>query len=449
MIRTLILTSYFLAFAGCTSIGPALQQPAGAGISFPDAYDYRSEVAALSAPEKSWWSEFRSDPLDGLVAEALMANQSLAQGVANVDASRAALKVSNASLLPQVSAGLSASSDTASGLDDINASARLSASYQLDLFGANAASRTAALASFDAAVFAQRALELTVQSDVATTYFNLLASREQLEVARGNLEIAERIFQIVEVRYEAGTISGFDVSSQSAQLANARARIPQLESQIAGLETALAILLGRVPQDYLAPDTDILTIALPATDPGLPSELLLRRPDLMQSEAVLRGADADIDAARAAFFPSVDLGAGISGLLTGGADLTGSLSSSIAATIFSGGRLEGQLEGAEARRAGQLAAYRQAILSALRDVDVSLKAVEANATREEQLLIARNAAFDALEAAELRYRAGTGDLTSLLTSQQTYSDASNSVVLGRLDKLTATVNLYVALGGGY
>ena len=338
------------------------------------------------------------------------------------------------------------------GRDDLDrslGSGRLSASYQLDLFGANAASRAAALASFDAAVFSQRALELTVQSDVSTTYFNLLASREQLDVARSNLEIAERIFQIVQVRYEAGTISGFDVSSQSAQLANARSRIPQLESQISGLETALAILIGRVPQSYVAPEADILTIALPQTDPGLPSELLLRRPDLMQSEAALRGADANINAARAAFFPSIDLGAGVSSLLTGGADLTGSLSSSIAATIFSGGRLEGQLEGAEARRAGQLAAYRQAILSALRDVDVSLKSVEANAAREEQLLIARDAAFDALEAAELRYRAGTGDLTSLLTSQQTYSDASNSYVLGRLDRLTAAVNLYVALGGGY
>lgn len=449
MIRPLILSVSVLALSGCASFGPSTKAGEGPGIVFPDGYDYRSELAALDAPEKAWWGGFSSAPLDALVAEALRANQSLAQGVANVDASRAALKVANASFLPQASGSLSTSSDTLGGLDDVSASGRLSASYQLDLFGANAASRAAALASFDAAVFSQRALELTVQSDVSTTYFNLLASREQLDVARSNLEIAERIFQIVQVRYEAGTISGFDVSSQSAQLANARSRIPQLESQISGLETALAILIGRVPQSYVAPEADILTIALPQTDPGLPSELLLRRPDLMQSEAALRGADANINAARAAFFPSIDLGAGVSSLLTGGADLTGSLSSSIAATIFSGGRLEGQLEGAEARRAGQLAAYRQAILSALRDVDVSLKSVEANAAREEQLLIARDAAFDALEAAELRYRAGTGDLTSLLTSQQTYSDASNSYVLGRLDRLTAAINLYVALGGGY
>ncbi len=450
MIRTLLISASALALVGCASINPVQRETAtDAGLTMPDGYDYAAEVAGLSAPEQVWWAGFNSADLDALITEALAANNSLAQGLANVDASRASLKTANAAFLPQASGSLSSSSNTESGLDDVDASARLSASYQLDLFGANAASRNAALANLDAAIFAQRALELTVQSDVAAGWFNLLAAREQLAVARRNLEISERIFQIVQVRYEAGTISGFDVSSQAAQLANARARIPQLESQITSQETALAILLGRVPQGYAAPQTDILTIDLPSADPGLPSDLLLRRPDLMQSEASLRAANANIDAARAAFFPSIDLGAGLSSVLTGGTDLVGSLSATVAQTIFSGGRLDAQLEGAQARREGQLAAYRQSILSALRDVDVSLKAVEANAAREEQLLIARDAAEDALRAAEIQYQAGTGDLTSLLNAQQNYFDAANSYVLGRLDRLTAAINLYVAVGGGY
>lgn len=450
MIRTLLISASALALAGCASINPVQRETAtDAGLTMPDGYDYAAEVAALSAPEQVWWAGFASADLDALITEALAANNSLAQGLANVDASRASLKTANAAFLPQASGSLSSSSNTESGIDDVDASARLSASYQLDLFGANAASRNAALANLDAAIFAQRALELTVQSDVAAGWFNLLSAREQLAVARRNLEISERIFQIVQVRYEAGTISGFDVSSQAAQLANARARIPQLESQITSQETALAILLGRVPQGYAAPQTDILAIEMPSADPGLPSDLLLRRPDLMQSEASLRAANANIDAARAAFFPSIDLGAGLSSVLTGGTDLVGSLSASVAQTIFSGGRLDAQLEGARARREGQLAAYRQSILSALRDVDVSLKAVEASAAREEQLLIARDAAQDALRAAEILYQAGTGDLTSLLNAQQNYFDAANSYVLGRLDRLTAAINLYVAVGGGY
>lgn len=450
MIRILFASASVLALAGCASLNPIEREVSlDSGLTMPDGYDYAGEVEALGVSEQAWWAGFNSPDLDALVAEALAANNSLAQGMSNVDASRAALQSANAAFLPQASGGISAGSNTEAGLDDIDASARLSASYQLDLFGANAASRNAALANLDAAIFSQRALELTVQSDVAAGWFNLLAAREQLAVAERNLEISERIFEIVNFRYEAGVISGFDVSSQSAQLANARARIPQIESQITSQETALAILLGRVPQGYVAPQADVLAVSLPETDPGLPSDLLLRRPDLMQSEASLRAANANIDAARAAFFPSIDLGAGLSSVLTGGGDLVGSLSASVAQTIFSGGRLDAQLSSAQARREGQLAAYRQSVLSALRDVDVSLMAIDANAAREEQLLIARDAAQEALRAAEIQYQAGTGDLTSLLNAQQNYFDAANSYVLGRLDRLTAAINLYVAVGGSY
>lgn len=448
MIRKVLLSASVLALTACASLAPQTDEIAHA-VDMPAAYDHAGETAGLQAVDRQWWAAFDSAPLDSLIGQALSANQTLAGGLANVDAARAALKVSNASLLPQASGSLSASSDTERGLDDVSSSGRLSASYQLDLFGANAADREAALASLEATEYAQRALELTVQSDVASTYFSLLATREQLAVARQNLEISERIFRIVEVKYEAGAISGYDVASQRAQLASTRARIPQLEAQITSLETSLAILLGRVPQGYEAPNEKILDIALPEADPNLPSDLLLRRPDLLQTEASLRASNANVTAARAAFLPSIDLGAGLSSILSGGGDLTGSISASLAQTIFSGGRLEGQLESAKARREAQLAAYRGAILSALRDVDVSLDSVRANAEREEQLLIARDASLDALNAAELRYRAGTDDLTSLLTAQQSYFTASDNYVQGRLNRLTSALNLYVALGGAY
>lgn len=450
MMRSILASGSVFVLAACTtSLAPATPV-SEEGVDIPAAYDYADEVETISARDEVWWEAFEAETLDALIDEALAANQTLAQGLANIRASRAALQITNAAFLPQASGSLSASSNTeGGGLDDIDASGRLSASYQLDLFGANAANREAAEASLEAAIFNQRTLELTVQADVASNYFSLLAARDQLEVARQNLEISERIFDIVEIRYEAGAISGFDVSAQRAQLANARARIPQIEAQITGFETALAILTGRVPQGFVVSGADILRIALPEIDAGLPSQLLLRRPDLLQSEAVLRGANANIAAARAAFFPSIDLGAGLSALLTGGSSLTGSLSAGLAQTIFDGGRLDGQLDAAEARRDAQLAAYRQAILSALRDVDVSLQATETNAAREAQLQIAEEAAAEALEAAELRYRAGSDDLTSLLNAQQTYFDASANLVQVRLDRLTSAINVYVALGGQY
>lgn len=448
MIRKITLSTFMLALPACASLAPQTDASTH-GMALPGDYDNATELSGARSVEMDWWAAFGSENLNALVAEALTANQTLAGGIENVAAARAALKVSNASLLPQASASLSASSDTERGLEDVSSSGRLSASYEVDLFGANAASRAASQANLDATIYSQRALELTVQSDVASTYFNLLATREQLEVARRNLEISERIFEIVEVRYKAGAISGFDVSSQRAQLANARARIPQLKAQIVSLETSLAILLGQKPQGYVAPDEPILDLDLPLADPSLPSDLLLRRPDLLQEEANLRGADANVTVARAAFLPGIDVGAALSSILSGGADLTGSISASLAQTIFSGGRLEGQLEGAQARQKAQLASYRGAILSALRDVDVSLNSIETNAQREAQLLVARDASQDALEAAELRYRAGTDDLTSLLTAQQSYFTASDTYVQGRLIRLTSALNLYVALGGGY
>lgn len=450
MLRPLLLTASLVALTACTTRLAPETPVSEHQVAMPESYDYAADVSDVRQGDGAWWQRFETDNLDALVNEALAANQTLAQGLANIRASRASLVIADAAFLPQASGSLSAGSNTeGDGLTDIDVSGRLSASYQLDLFGANDAGREAAAASLDAAIFNQRTLELTVQSDVANNYFSLLAAREQLEVARQNLEISERIFEIVEVRYEAGAISGFDVSAQRAQLANARARIPQIEGQITGLETALATLAGRVPQGFSVPDENILDVALPRAEPGLPSDLLLRRPDLMQSEANLRGANANIRAARAAFFPTIDLGAGLSAFLTGDSSLTGSLSAGLAQTIFSGGRLEAQLDASEARRDAQLAAYRQAILSALRDVDVSLQAIQTNAAREAQLEIAQDAAGDALEAAELRYRAGSDDLTSLLNAQQTFFDAANNLVQVRLDRLTSAINLYVALGGQY
>ncbi|NNE42187.1 MAG: efflux transporter outer membrane subunit [Marinicaulis sp.] len=444
MKKTLLATSA-LMLAACASTTP----PVSELTSLPDAYDYAGKLTAAEKQDAAWWRSFNDAALDALVDDALAANQDIAAGVANVRSARASVQIANASLFPQLSAGASASSDTGDGLDDISASARGSASYQLDLFGQNRADRAAARASFDSQAFDQRGLELTVASDVAFTYFSILATRERLDVARSNLEISERIFDIVKTRYEAGAVSRFDLASQEASLANARSRVPQLEQQRISLETALSVLLGRPPQGYLAPDGEILTLAPPAINPGMPSELLLRRPDLLSAEAQLRAADANVAAAQAAFFPSIDLSAGVNAGLTGGTSVIGSLASSLAAPIFSGGRLEGSLDSAEARVEQQIARYRQATLNALRDVDVSLSALSTAEQREEQLIVARDASQESLSLAEIRYRTGADDLTSLLNAQSTFFNASDSLVQGRLDRLSAAIDLYVAIGGGW
>lgn len=446
MTKNLFLSAAALSLAACATASPPVSELTPLSSSF----DYAGALAEAEKTDARWWTTFNDPALDALVNEALAANQDIAGGLAALRSARASVRVANATLFPQLSAGASASSSTeGDGLDDVSASARGSASYQLDFFGQNRAGRAAARAGYDAQVFDQRALELTVASDVAFTYFSVLAARERLDVARSNLEISERIFAIIETRYDAGDVSRFDVESQKASLANARARVPQIEQQLVSLETALSVLLGRTPQGYDAPEGDILAMTPPAINPGMPSELLLRRPDLLSAEAQLRAADANVAAAQRAFFPSIDLSAGVNAGLTGGTSVIGSLAASLAAPVFTGGRLEGQLDSAQARVDQQIARYRQATLNALRDVDVSLNALSTAEQREEQLVIARDAAQQSLSLAEIRYRSGADNLTSLLNAQATAFSASDSLVQGRLDRLSAAVDLYAAIGGGW
>lgn len=415
----------------------------------PGAYENAATLSGAPV-EEEWWRSFGDPTLDALIAEALDANQSLAAGLARVRQSRASVRSATASLFPQIGAGASASSDTDDGLGDFSTSARASASWQLDLFGQNRANRRAALASYEAQQFNQRGLELTLQSDVAFNYFTINALRERLDVARSNLEISERIYRIVKARYDAGDVSGFDMASQEAAIANARARLPQIEQQIISFETALAVLLGRTPQGFDAPSGDILALDTPDIAPGMPSALLLRRPDLLSAEAGLRGAQANVDAARAAFFPSIDLSSGLSAApLTGGTSVIGALAASLSQPIFSGGRLIAGFESASARVEEQVANYRQSTLNALRDVEVSLAALSTAEQRERQLQIAREASERSLSLAETRYRSGADDLTSLLNAQSTFFNASDSLVQGRLDRLSAATDLFVALGGGW
>ena len=446
MMKKLLLSAAALSLAACASASP----PVNELTRMPDAFDFAGELDEIEKNDALWWTTFDDPELDVLIEQALAANQDIAAGLAAVRSARASVRVANASLFPQLSAGASASSSTqGDGLDDISVSARGSASYQLDLFGQNRASRNAARAGYDAQLFDQRALELTVASDVAFTYFSVLAARERLDVARSNLEISERIFDIVKTRFDAGDVSRFDLASQETSLANARARVPQLAQQLVSLETSLSVLLGRTPQGFSAPKGDVLALTPPAINPGMPSELLLRRPDLLSAEAQLRAADANVAAAQRAFLPSIDLSAGVTAGLTGGTSVIGSLASSLTAPIFTGGRLEAQLTSAEAGVEQQIARYRQATLNALRDVDVSLNALATAERREEQLIIARDAANQSLSLAEVRYRTGADNLTSLLNAQSTFFDASDSLVQGRLDRLAAAIDLYAAIGGGW
>lgn len=448
-LRPFALIPALLMSASCASMIPAAEPPRSTAIDLPQFFDHAPELDQARADDPQWWKAFNDPVLDDLIAQALANNLSIESGLANLRSARAAVLSAGAALKPSASASASTSADTNTNLDDISVSGRLSASYELDLFGRNQQSVEVSELNLRGSEYDQRALELSIQSSVANAYLNLLAARYSLAIAEDNLAITSRIYDIVKVRYDNGDVSGFDMASQEASFANARARIPQIQDQIEGFEAALAFLLGEAPQGFIVPDASLTDIAIPGIETGLPSDLLYRRPDILSAETSLKAAEINIEIARKAFLPSFDLGAGLSSILTNGLDPVASISASVGLPIYTGGQLEGSLESAKARADQALTSYRQSILTALQDVDVSLSGLKAARATEADLRLAEAASARALEIAELRYKVGADNLTSLLNAQQSYQSASQSVVENRRDQLVSTVNVYSAIGSGW
>ncbi len=450
---------FLVTLTGCA----VLREPdiGSFGLEMPAAYEYLRQEASATAPDPAWWAAFDDPTLNALEVRAMQTNNALQAGLERVIQSRATLRQSGAAFLPQITAGetttfstiINSSAGAPTGDWTETSSARLSASYELDLFGRNRASLQSARAALAAQIYNQRALELSVQSDVANLYFNILSLQQRLDTARRNLDSVERVMALVQRQYDEGAVSGFDLSRQRSAVATARARIPQLEEQLAAARSSLAILLGVVPQNFEAPTGDLRAILPPPIAVGLPSELLTRRPDLMAAEASLVGARADIGAARAAFLPTLDLSAGLNAanIFSGGFldDLTASLGGGIAATIFSGGRLEAGLERSESRYRELLINYHQSVLSALKEVDDALMSLRSAEEREELQQIAAEEAQRAFDLSEARYEAGADGLLAVLDAQRTLLDASDSLVQARQARLNAAIGLFAALGGGW
>ena len=436
-----------LILAGCVTIPTT---PTESILEVPAAYDEAQNIIAETrSGDDAWISLFQIAPLNELIDQANANNLDLEAGLANLRAAEASLKSARAGLLPSVTAGASSSGSSEDDFSEFNSSARLSAAYSLDLFGQTKFSVLSAREGLNSQQFSQRALELTVKTNTASAYLTLTSLRNQMETAQANLEISQRIYDLVKVRYDAGAVSGFDLESQKASLANARARIPQLDQQITAAETSLALLLGRSSQGFEAQIAPLENWAVPHMPVGMPSDLLVRRPDLLSAEADLRAANANIAAARAAFYPSVDLSAGVSTLLTSGADIIGSTAASLSAPIFSGGRLAAQTESAIAQRDALVARYEQAAYSAFRDVDIALSSIRTADLREAELAISETASARALELAETRYANGADGLTELLNAQSSYFSARDSRMQARTTQLQAAIDLYAALGGGW
>lgn len=464
------LVAALAMLSGC-SLAPGFDRPATPG---SDTWKGESAktAAAASWPSSDWWRNFKAPELDRLIDQAQHNNQDLAAAAARVLEANAKARVAGAPLLPSLGAGAgvsrswrgssagsstSSSGSSSSGRSSHEAilSADLNASYQVDLFGANRAALESAEASAAFSRFDKETVALTVVSGVATTYFQTLEFRNRIAVARRNLANAEEVLRVVEARVRNGAASALDLAQQRATVATERAAIPPLEIQAQQAENALAILLGEPPVALDVAGTGIMAIVPPSPSPGLPSQLLARRPDIQAAEANLIAANADIGAARAAFYPAITLtgtqgyeSAALGDLLRSSNAVT-TLASSLVQPIFEGGKLEGNLDLAKARYRELAATYRTAVLNAFADVENALVATRQAAAQEQLQRQVVTEARNAYRLAETQYRSGAVDLVTVLDAQRTLFQAEDQLVQVRFTRLQAAVSMYKALGGGW
>jgi NodT family efflux transporter outer membrane factor (OMF) lipoprotein len=414
--------------------------------------------AAVSAARTSqvsadWWKRYGSAELDHVIADVLAGNNDLKAALARINQARANLRIAGAALQPTVDASANAGrgySDAGNRQAPVSSSysAQLSVGYEIDLWRRNQAAVEAADARLTASAFDHDALALVATADAAKAYFQILDLRDRQTIARDNLTTEQDVLKVVEARFREGASSALEVSQQRTVQANARAALAALAQQQRAAENGLAVLRGLPPQGSRIDAAGLAGIALPAIAAAQPSSLLERRPDIRSAEAQLVAANADIGAARAAFFPQLKIA--FDTTLTGfpGSTAT-SLAGSLLAPIFEGGRLRGELQLSKAKQAELVETYRKTVLTAFQEVEDALSAVRTSLQRRTALETAVEQARRAYLISRQRYEAGAIDFVTLLNTQSSQLQAEDSLAQAKLDQINASVDLYKALGGGW
>ncbi|MGJ7509741.1 efflux transporter outer membrane subunit [Variovorax sp. GT1P44] len=457
-----------IALAGC-SLQPIYQRPpAPIAAAYPSGDAYGMPVAAVPGATPAadiGWRNFLSDErLQRLVELALHNNRDLRAAVLNVAQVQAQYRVQRAALYPQVTAGAGGSQSrtpaslTQSGetLVAHSASAELSVAWEVDLFGRLQSLSDAAFEQYLASAHARQAAQILLVSQVADQYFTVLAFDEQLAVTRKTLEATTGSLAIVQRRFNVGTASDLDLTQAQTLVEQARANDAEQVRLRAQAENGLVLLVGEPLPPSLPQPVRLSEQAIRDDVPaGLPSDLLTRRPDVLQAEAVLRSENADIGAARAAFFPHITLtgalgtaSSSLGGLFGAGASAW-SFVPALTLPIFDAGANQANLDVAKVRKDIGIAQYEKTIQTAFREVSDGLAA---RGTYNDQLVAAQRYAeveSRRLGLAQVRYDSGVDGYLEVLTAQQDLYNAQLSLVSVRMNRLESLVDLYRALGGGW
>jgi multidrug efflux system outer membrane protein len=464
----LSLAVLMFALAGCATMAPKYEQPvAPVRAAWPSGPAYSAESVK---PEQKpvadipWQQFYHDDKLQKLIALALENNRDVRVAALNIERFQALYQVRRADLLPKVDANGVAtyqriaetfsSSGLPQTLHQYNVGLGIS-SYELDLFGRVQSLKGQALEQYLASGQAQRSIQISLVSQVASGWLALAADRERLQLARETLANQQESYRLIKSRHEAGISSALDLNQAQTSVDAARVDIARYTTLVAQDENALDLTVGSpVPADLLQRTLSESLTSLREITPGLPSDVLLARPDILQAESELKGANANIGAARAAFFPRITLissvGFGsdeLSSLFKPGA-FVWKFAPQVSLPIFDGGANTANLKVAEVDRDIAVARYEKAIQTAFREV---ADALAQRGTIDEQLAAQRSlnhATSESFRLSRARYEKGIDSYLTVLDSQRSLYGAQQNLITVHLSRLTNLVTLYKVLGGG-
>jgi multidrug efflux system outer membrane protein len=442
-----------LLLAGCANLAPTHERPAA---PVAQAWPAPAASSGAAAAELPWQQFYAGDArLMRLIELALQNNRDLRVALLNAEQARALARVSDANRWPTVGAGFSSSrAPNNSGGISSNYQAGLQiTAYELDLFGKLKNNSDAATARYLASVEGAHAAQISLVAGIASSHLALQADEELLALARQTLATREDSLRLSRLKFDQGSASSLDLASAESTAAAARAAVAQAQRQRDQDLNALVLLLGQPLPADLPPARTLAELRLADVPAGLPSEVLVRRPDVLQAEHQLMAASANIGAARAAFFPSITLttsaGSASSQLSELFSQTAWSFASQILMPIFDAGRNEANLGAAKAAQGIAVAQYEKAVQTAFREV---ADALAGRATLDEQLQAqAEQARAEAqrLELVELRHRNGVSSSLELLDAQRASFAAQQALLQVRLAKALNGVTLYKVLGGGF
>ena len=460
--RTVATVVATALLSGC-ALGPNYRRPA---VAEPPIFRGQATAEAASFADAPWWEAFQDPTLKALIQEALRNNYDAAIAAARVQEARANVSVSRSALFPSLDygaqagrarfplGGLNLPDGTDHRTDDVFVGT-MSMSWELDIWGRVRRSNEAARATLFATEDARRGVWLTLVSDLAQAYFQLLALDVQLQIAQTSTQAYQGTYDLFQDRFNLGVASKLETSRALGALGNAQATIPQIQSAIIARENQISILLGRTPGPVPRGQPMYAQPVAPAVPAGLPAALLERRPDLRQAEQQLVAANARIGVAKAEFFPKLSLtalfGAASPELsaLTGGGATVWAVTGMLSGPLFNYGRTTGQYRASIAQWEQARLHYEQSVLTALREVSDALTALGKLSEAETGQTTAVTALEDAVMHATDRYRQGLASYYEVLEAQQQLYPAQTTLAQIRANRLVAYAQLYKALGGGW